>query len=95
MKQSKNHTARIAELERQRDEARAAVVMAGLRDIIRRENFFCYKNKTYLPSESCRRIRAGEWTLEQAIADRDQRWPICTYGDNGGLTLEKAYRAVL
>ena len=92
MKQSKNHIARIAELERQRDEAREAVVMAGLRDIIRRDNFFCYENKTYLPSESCRRIRSGEMTLEQAIADRNAKWPVFSYGEPAGLTLEAAYR---
>ena len=95
MKQSKNHIARITELERQRDEAREALVMAGLRDIIRRENFFCYDNRAYLPSESCRRIRTGEWTLEAAIAERNQRWPVFTYGEPAGLTLEAAYRAVL
>lgn len=92
MKQAKSHIARITELERQRDEARTAVVMAGLREIIRKENFFCYENRAYLPSESCRRIRSGEMTLEAAIADRNAKWPVFSYGEPAGLTLEAAYR---
>lgn len=80
---------RIARLEKERDEAREWLVISRI-STIRQRNSFYHRFGYDLPSESIRLIRLGQMTLEQAIADRNARYPIFTYSEPGGLTLAQA-----
>lgn len=79
---------RVSKLEAERDEARQNAVVQAMKKAID-DGLWMYKGH-YLPSESTRRIRLGLMTLEQAICDRNARWPI--FDDK--VTLEQAYRMV-
>ena len=81
----------LKKLEAERDEAREHVIVKRIVDVHRRESFCRYRG-AYLPVEFINRIRLGEMTIEQAIEERGKRWPVCTYGDKNGLSLEQAYR---
>lgn len=79
---------RRATLEEQRDEARQTVVAQAMKRAID-DGLWLFKGH-YLPSESTRRIRLGQMTLEQAVADRDRRWPF--FADK--VSLVEAYKLV-
>lgn len=80
---------RVTRLEEQRDEAQRVAVTQAMAQIIHANNLYRHRGH-YLPSDAIRDIRLGRLTLEQAIADRNARWPI--FDDK--VTLEQAYRMV-
>lgn len=80
---------RLAKLEAERDEAREAVISKRMGSLVRSEHLYMHRGE-YLPSESIRLIRLGRLTFEQAIDDRNSRYPLFTYGE--GLALADAYR---
>lgn len=81
---------RVTKLEKERDEARENVVVKQLSRIIKDQCLFRH-NGQYLSSESIRLIRRGELTMEQAIADRNSRFPLFQAWD-GSISLSQAYR---
>lgn len=79
---------RVTRLEEERDEARQTAVVQAMAKIIA-DGMFLHRGH-YLPSESIRQIRLGRLALEQAIADRNERFPL--FDDK--VTLGEAYRMV-
>lgn len=81
---------RVAKLEKERDEARENVVVKQLSRIIKDQCFFRHGGQ-YLSSESIRLIRKGEMTMEQAVADRNSKYPLFQAWD-GSISMSVAYR---
>lgn len=81
---------RIARLEQERDEARENVVVKQLSRIIKDQCLFRH-NGQYLSSEAIRLIRRGEMTTEQAIAERNSKYPLFQVWD-GTIGLGAAYQ---
>lgn len=81
---------RVAKLEKERDEARENVVVKQLSHIIKSQCLFRHSGQ-YLSSESIRLIRRGELTMEQAVAERNSRFPLFQAWD-GTISLGQAYK---
>ena len=82
---------KVDKLEAERDKARAEVVEKHINWLFSRNNLYYYRHKNALPSDSIANIRRGNWTLAQAVQDRNARWPIFEY-EEGNLSLADAYQ---
>lgn len=80
---------KVAKLEQERDEARRTAVVKQQVAVMHREAMHRYRGQ-YLPSDFIVFIRQGVMTLEQAVEQRNKRWPVFQYG--GGDGLEQAYQ---
>lgn len=82
---------RVKKLEEERDEARDQVVWDAIFSIIRKNGMHRFRGGShYVTSDQYRDINMGKITLQEATAERNERWPLFLYWF-GKLTLKQAY----
>lgn len=86
---------RVEQLEQERDHARDAAIWNRLQIIIKRNNLTRLRNTSeHLSNSQIKDIQMGNLTVEDAVTQRNERWPLFKYWD-GEMTLDEAFQRAL